>query len=157
MTAPIQAETPRIGTADAKAIGRVGRAVLIVAVLWGVSGQANCRLVDALALESGYGVAPIAIGMAVAFGGFHLLLVFDALDAVLTHFILAASCTDNADGTVTDSATGRMWQQAGDAPRRTVLKEAIGVILLHPILIFFHAIWKGGEAVGCLRHHDHRI
>ena len=44
------------------------------------------------AARAGYGVWPIAAGMAVAFGGFHLLLVFDGFTPVyVTRFTLSAT------------------------------------------------------------------
>ncbi|CUH67421.1 hypothetical protein TG4357_02998 [Thalassovita gelatinovora] len=44
------------------------------------------------AARAGYGIIPIAIGMAAAFGGFHLLLVFDGFTPVyVTRFTLSAT------------------------------------------------------------------
>ncbi len=114
----------------AQGLLRGARSVLIVALLWTVSGQGYNAAVDALGLDSGYNdaalvfivyyagpkstgilfqqtlaaaliltvaragfnIAAIAVGMAAAFGGFHLLLAFDGfLPIYITRFTLAAT------------------------------------------------------------------
>ncbi|MFZ1481639.1 MAG: hypothetical protein WAT25_12805, partial [Paracoccaceae bacterium] len=59
MTAPVQTGTPRTTVPDATAPWQMGRAILIVAVLWLVSSQAYYALVTTLGLDSGYDAAPV--------------------------------------------------------------------------------------------------
>jgi hypothetical protein len=59
MTSSAQAQGTMTQTPNASALGSLGRAVLIVTLLWLVSSQVYYRLVDALGLDSGYDGAPV--------------------------------------------------------------------------------------------------